>query len=329
MLEIEVGDRLDRGLPIYWSPIDALLLHQDGSVRFLKTVDIRSHRKSTTPFEPLPSMQLKGELQEEFGRAYEVQSFGSYLFVVPAGMSDAWANRFQMLNASFSRFFTTRGFPIHSPDFPLVTVLFRSVAEFQRQAMRDGASIGPTTLGYYSITSNRMVLYDRPLTEAAWFSNSTVIMHEATHQLAFNVGIHQRLSQTPLWVAEGLASLFEAEGYFDPMRAQADDKLNLARYKTWKQITSKPDRAAQLIASLVQEDRSFEAVPDESYAVAWALSYYLSERQSPKYVAYLRYLATLKPNVEYAGPQRLSDFRKYIQSDLSLLAKNVERCFDD
>lgn len=84
--------------------------------------------------------------------------------------------------------------------------------------MRDGDIDWPDDPGgYYSITSNRMVLYDRPLTEAAWFSNSTVIMHEATHQLAFNVGIHQRLSQTPLWVAEGLASLFEAKGYFDPM----------------------------------------------------------------------------------------------------------------
>ncbi len=37
----------------------------------------------------------------------------------------------------------------------------------------------------------------------------STIVHEATHQIAFNSGLHQRLSDCPKWFSEGIAMYFE------------------------------------------------------------------------------------------------------------------------
>src|SRR5262245_25975677 len=38
------------------------------------------------------------------------------------------------------------------------------------------------------------------------------MLHEATHQAAFNAGLHTRIGENPKWVVEGLATVFEAPG---------------------------------------------------------------------------------------------------------------------
>src|SRR5436190_8860041 len=38
------------------------------------------------------------------------------------------------------------------------------------------------------------------------------MIHEATHQVAFNTGLHSRIGENPRWVVEGLATVFEAPG---------------------------------------------------------------------------------------------------------------------
>ncbi len=171
------------------------------------------HRKPSVnvhPISPSPSMQLKGELQDEFGPDYQVLAASHFLFVVPRQSNTDWPQLFQQMHASLIRFFTTRGIVFQPAEFPLVTVVFRTEQEFHRYAMRENTQLSSSTLGYYSILSNRMVLFDRPSSSSNWFSTHKTIFHEATHQFAFNSGIHQRMSQTPLWVVEGLASLFEA-----------------------------------------------------------------------------------------------------------------------
>jgi len=36
----------------------------------------------------------------------------------------------------------------------------------------------------------------------------STIVHEATHQIAFNCGLHTRLSDCPVWFSEGIAMYF-------------------------------------------------------------------------------------------------------------------------
>src|SRR5690606_26419230 len=57
------------------------------------------------------------------------------------------------------------------------------------------------------------------------------LIHEATHQLAFNLGLHSRLGETPRWVVEGLAMLFEEDSRRDDTLGQSTAmRVNRSRY---------------------------------------------------------------------------------------------------
>lgn len=325
MLEVTIGAKQEVGLPIFWGTEEAILLHQNGSIQVLPVSSIDNHQITSIPFRPSPSMQLKGELQDEFGPDYQVLAASHFLFVVPRQSNTDWPQLFQQMHASLIRFFTTRGIVFQPAEFPLVTVVFRTEQEFHRYAIRENTQLSSSTLGYYSILSNRMVLFDRPSSSSNWFSTHKTIFHEATHQFAFNSGIHQRMSQTPLWVVEGLASLFEAPGFQESGSSDPRDKWNEGRLNTWKHLAAKPEVATELLQAVLQEDRIFDLHPDEGYALAWALTHYLSQREPTKYATYLRHVAALKPYASYPKPQRLADFKRLVQSDLALLTKNIQR----
>src|SRR5579862_3960399 len=57
------------------------------------------------------------------------------------------------------------------------------------------------------------------------------IVHETTHQVAFNTGLHSRIAETPKWVIEGLATMFEAPGIRDSQKnASPKLRINRGRY---------------------------------------------------------------------------------------------------
>src|SRR5690606_18797083 len=116
-----------------------------------------------------------------------------------------------------------RDLDLHEPEFPLTGIILSTPEQFVTFAERD---VGPAALGskgYYSIMSNRMVLFDvaglpagsqpsvqeiqRKLVSAPF--NIATVVHEATHQMAFNSGMHTRLADNPLWLVEGMAMFFE------------------------------------------------------------------------------------------------------------------------
>ena len=81
-------------------------------------------------------------------------------------------------------------------------------------------------------TSNRVFLFDVTAGTSGvdWSENADTIIHEATHQTAYNVGIHRRFTAAPRWLVEGLATMFEARGVWN---AQYDhtqaDRINRGR----------------------------------------------------------------------------------------------------
>ncbi len=326
ILEVDLATHRERGLPILWNDAEALLLKSNGSILPLKTPEVLDHRVTEEPFAPTQMMPLRGELQREFGRSFEVEVTNSYLIVAPHGQAKVWGQRFAQLHAAFEQYFVTRGMPVRSTDFPLIAVVFHTADDFHRNAIRDGVSTGPGTLGYYSPLTNRMYLYDHPASAGDWFNTDTVILHEATHQLAFNTGVHQRLSDTPLWVAEGLASVFESPGRISSKeRNQSADRVNAARMQTWRELGRDQAQRNQMILMLLEGNELFKQRPDEAYSIAWAISFYLAERDPSRYVQFLSHIAKLPPNVAYSKPERRRDFEQMITRDVSLLAKNVDR----
>jgi hypothetical protein len=169
-----------------------------------------------------------------------------------------------------------------------VAVVFRNKTDYFRHAKASGTPLQPDTLGHYAHLSNRVFLYDTTAEGSTdWSQNADTIIHEATHQTASNTGIHRRFSGTPRWLAEGLATMFEARGVWS---AQYDhtqaDRVNRGRLAEFRDYTATRWKDGA-VASLLSSDRMFQSDTAGAYALAWALSFYLSETQPRLYAAYL------------------------------------------
>ena len=95
-------------------------------------------------------------------------------------------------------------------------IVYKNRSDFARHSTMQGA-LPNGVVGYYDRNSNRINLYDmgERAEGANWRRNAAVLIHEATHQMAFNTGVHSRFCPPPTWLAEGLAMLFEAPGVHD------------------------------------------------------------------------------------------------------------------
>ena len=188
-------------------------------------------QKTSPRFFGYSPSEMKTVLQQEFGKQFDVSTTRHYLVVHPAGERDQWANRFEDLYNRFEHYFRVRGFSLSEPPYPLVAIVFRDQAEYFRHADASGTPMRPDTLGHYDPTSNRVFLFD-VTTDAGddWSENADTIIHEATHQTAYNVGIHKRFTAAPRWLVEGLATMFEARGVWNAQydRSQTD-RINRGR----------------------------------------------------------------------------------------------------
>jgi hypothetical protein len=183
-------------------------------------------------------------------------------------------------------------------------------------------------IGYYSSQSNRIALYDMAEgthSHSAWQQNAATVVHEATHQTAFNTGIHRRFAVTPTWIAEGLGTLFEARGVWDSSQfPRLEDRVNRERLANFREYL-KAGRPPQGFLLLVADDRQFQANPMAAYAEAWALTFYLVEKEPRKYAQLLAKTAALEPFGTYPPAQRVADFRAIFGDNPGLFDANFLR----
>ena len=152
--------------------------------------------------------------------------------------------------------------------------------------------------------------------------NRFVLQHEVAHQMFFNIGVHVRGADNPLWLVEGLACQFEVP---ESRAARGLGRINHLRLADLRDALGVPFDARRIsgeeleaavalkrlvpLAELVSDPGLFtrhgaDGVP--SYAQAWGLVYYLTRKHREPFAAYLRQLATRKPGVA-VGPKREID----------------------
>src|SRR5262249_27836675 len=135
---------------------------------------------------------------------------------------------FERLFSAFQNYWSNRGFELNEPASPLVALVFADRASYARAAQPELGDGVNAIIGYYSLKTNRMTIYDMTGTAGTTNDRRTAaqialtlqqpeasktdatIVHEATHQIAFNCGFHRRYADIPLWVSEGVAIYFEA-----------------------------------------------------------------------------------------------------------------------
>jgi hypothetical protein len=320
MLEMTLrGERIE-GTPLAWSSTDVRLLGRDGRLWQFHPDEPNDFRRSASRFRGYSTSELRATLLRELGGDFEVTGTGHYLVAHRRGERSRWPQRFEDLYRSFVHYFSVRGFPLEEPPCLLLAVVCRNQSEFLDQLRQEGLPAVPGVLGYYSLESNRIYLYDQGGPSGGdWRASASTLIHEATHQTAFNTGIHSRFTPPPLWVAEGLATMFEARGVYDSRSAtQRPDRINRGRLRQFEQLVM-PNHRPELLAELVADDRLFRSRPAAAYALAWALSFYLVETQPAQYNDYLARTARRPMFAEYTPAERTADFTAVFGSDWPML----------
>jgi hypothetical protein len=151
----------------------------------------------------------------------------------------------------------------------------------------------------------------------------STIVHETTHQVAFNTGLHSRIGQTPKWVIEGLATMFEAPGIHEGQKSGASmTRINRSRY-LWFENYLKSRRRPHSLADFVGTDDLYASATLDAYAEGWALTFFLAETRHGSYGRYLKTLVARNPLLVYTDDERVADFRKAFGNLKSLEAEYV------
>jgi hypothetical protein len=136
--------------------------------------------------------------------------------------------------------------------------------------------------------------------------------------MAFNTGIHNRYCPPPLWVAEGLATLFEAAGIHNARGfMNQSDRVNQGRLRDYRAMLSKI-HDGRLPKELIARDRLFRTSTMAAYAEAWALTFYLTETQPSQFARYLAKTASHEPFSDYSASERVADFTSVFGPDWRL-----------
>ncbi len=336
-LEVQVDGQTLQGYPLAWDDQQVHLLSRDGRWCSFPMDRVEKFRKLSDRFRPYSVSEFRAELLRELGPGFEASTTAHYILVHPKGRADTWAERLEELYRAMVRYFSVRTFPLQEPRFPLVAVLCRDSAQWAALAGEEKRSSGEKLLGYYSLRTNRMYLYDwlQPLRTKAVSSDAAgqtagdepnrALVHEAFHQIAFNTGLHQRFSPPPVWVAEGLATMFEAPGVWQarslPHRKDRVHPILLSQYR--KRFAQSANPA--WLESLITSDEMFKTTPADAYAGAWALTFFLVELYPQELATYLEKTVARPLFHPYPCDQRLQDFQAVFSDDLRMLLSRMNR----
>ncbi|HEX4146029.1 MAG TPA: DUF1570 domain-containing protein [Pirellulales bacterium] len=331
MIEGDIRGRRVEGLPLRVTSGQVDLLSRDGYLWEFRPDEATGLHKTSLSFRSYSFPELRSSLERELAGRLELTATSHYLVAHPRG-SSKWPERFEELYRSFMHYFTVRGLKLQSPEFPLVALVWPSQIDFLRYAQSQGQGVGPGVLGFYSPVTNRIMLYDSSVgpahgagSDSAWQQDAATVIHEATHQTAFNTGVHNRFSQPPRWLAEGLGMLFEARGTYDSRHWPGqEDRVNRGRLTQFRQYLAGGRRPGAFLG-IVESDRLFETNPGAAYAEAWALTFYLSETRPRQYNAYLALTAARKDFEPYTAARRRADFTATFAVDPRMLEADYLR----
>ncbi len=326
MVRLTYDDRQIEGKPLAWTSSMVYLLGRGGRLWQFPPDEATDFSKTSSRFRSYTVSELRAELLRELGNRFEVTGTGHYLVAHPRGQRDIWPQRFEDLYRSFVHYFSVRGFKPQKPPYLLIGTVCGNQREFMQISANRGARVTSGVLGFYGPASNQILLYDvyagrnpNRRNPDNWQQNASVIIHEAAHQTAFNTGIHSRYAPPPLWVAEGLATMFEAPGVYDSRyHTDRSDRVNRGRLQQFRQIVAKKHRP-EVLQSIVASDDLFRTHAAAAYAEAWALSFFLVETRPRQYTKYLALTAARPAFTDYTSSERTADFTSVFGTNWKML----------
>lgn len=334
-----------------------VLFDRHGRMHTVDTNRVRKFRKLSSNFAPFSFTQVRSQLLEEFGKGYEVGTSRHYVVCAPQGRARAYADIFESTWRRMHMYFSVRGFDIPDPEFPLVAVVFRDYRSFAENARREKASVSPSILGYYWSTHNRVLMYEDnrqrasmsgsvgasfvshfEQTASPWrfaFDDPSSVdqlaasagvngdlketmIHEATHQLGYNLGLHNRVGRNPRWMVEGLATVFETPGMETQRMGQSIKRANTGWLYGFRKFVE-TSRPKYFLEEFIRSDRAFQTNMTNAYAQAWALSFWLIETRPREYGQFLRRMADDDVSKTLTPDRRVEIFKESFGDNLKML----------
>lgn len=285
-----------------------MLQADDGQIWTLQPENIIERKTDDRPYMPINADQIQTRLQDELGSGFQV--YRTQHYVIFFNSTEAYAKQvgalFEQLYRSFFIFWKNQRWELPEPEYPLVAFVLRDHESFLSYATNDIGETAKSVIGYYHLGSNRMITFNVP----DWERNVATIIHEATHQLAYNCGMQRRFADNPMWVSEGLAMFFETPDRRNPRAWRAVGSVNQVNLRRWMQYF--PRRPQDSLVTLLSDDMRYRN-PGEAtaaYAEGWALTYFLIKTKRKEYVKYLRLLSEGKYLAEKTKRQRIDEFEE-------------------
>jgi len=229
---------------------------------------------------------------------------------------------------------------VHAPKTPLAVLVFNNKASYIKHAKAELGSAAGNAIGYYSLQTNRIVMYDLTGSQALLKKRTrrgrmkdisallqspqaqplvATIIHEATHQIAYNCGLQTRYADNPIWLSEGMAVYFETPNLSSNRLWSGTDKVNYARWNLFRQ-NAQSGKAASLKTLIADDNRlRHPSTAVDGYAEAWAWNYFLIKWHKQEYANYLTAIAAKPLLVQDDRKTRLADFQAHFGEDLGKL----------
>ena len=308
-----------------------LLEARDGRLWNVTPKQLQKHERTDTEFRPLSAEELGQQLSRDVAELgittpTQVVVTKHYVICSTAGRKYAeWCGSlFERLHDAFQAYWKAAGLELREPEFPLPAIVLKDHAQFTEFATKHDRPDAAQSPGYFSEPTNRIILFDltagpnsAPAQTAADIQrkiaaspfNVATTVHEATHQIAFNSGLHTRYADNPRWLTEGMAMFFEVPDLESRTGWKTIGRVNVPRRKEFRE-TSRTPRDAISLAELICADDSF-LQPNKSraaYAESWALTFFLLKTRRDDVVSYLKTIQR-KPRLIADSPDvRLREF---------------------
>jgi len=299
------------------------------------------HWEDDAPYKPMSRAELSSRLVEELP-GFRLHHTANYLIAYNTSLGYAqWCGAlYERLYRAFRNYWERRGFDLRDPDTPLVALVFDTPETYRNYAQAELGDAAKNIDGYYSLQTNRVTMYDLTGTQGMpqGFARATTsaqinrllmqpgaermvatIIHEATHQLAYNCGFHARFADIPLWVSEGLAVYFETPDLRSSQGWRNIGGINPYRLEQFGRYVK--DRPADSLQTLISGDDRFRQPEKalDAYAEAWALNYFLIRKYTAQYIRYLQAMAQKSPLISDTPEERLAVFQKVFGEDIRAL----------
>ena len=325
-----------------------MILARDGELWTVQPNERPVLTRDAVRFQPFSADELAQKLLAGLPEGFEVHRTAHYVILYGTTREYAqWCGAlFERLYANFTNCWSKKGFALSEPEFPLVAIVFGDRQSYLRHAEPEAGEAAKSIKGYFNLMTNRMTMYDlseggasargrgRGRTaaqinqilsqpEAAW--NVATIVHEATHQIAFNCGLHTRFSDCPRWFSEGIAMYFETPDLASAKGWSSIGRVNRPRLAQFQAYLKK--RPPDSLVNLLTNDKQFLDAQKgaDAYAEAWVLTYFLIHRYPKQCVAYLRTLSAKKPLIQDDAATRLEEFKQAFGDDLAKLDQEMLR----